>query len=107
MNNAALSNAVTLMKDSEFRDWCVAAGAFQARAVVTEPLNTADHAVRLRLASDVLQNPYVLADRLVTVMATDTAIAEAGDNVNALDQTVFLNKVAQVWTPLAKLLYPA
>lgn len=101
-----LPNAATLLHDPTFRDWILAASIYQARIVITEDPATADHATRLKLANDVIVNPQMTLDRFVNLVATDPDIAGAGNNVTAIGQPAILSKVAQLWTPLAKLLYP-
>lgn len=101
-----LPNAVALMKDQEWKDWLLAAAAYQARVVLQEPENTPDHPVRLRLAQDVLTSPQIVLERLVTVVSTDPEVAGKGKTATLVGQPLILQKVAGVWTALAKLAFP-
>lgn len=103
----ALANAVALSEDATFRKWCVAAGAYQARLVILEPSTTPKHAVRHRLAVDVLVSPQILGDRLVAVVGTDPDVASKGGTTEAVGEALVLQKVGEAWTTLAELLYPA
>lgn len=101
-----LPNAVALMRDVDFRDWLMAAGAYQARVVLGEPAATPDHAVRVKLAQDVLMSPEMLLDRLVNVVATDPEVAGRGVTPAVVGQPLILQKVADIWTSLARLSFP-
>lgn len=102
----ALANAVVLLRDPDFRDWCLAAGAYQARVVITELGTVPDHDIRLRLAVDVLSCPEVVVDKLVTAIATDPDVAGKGSTTAAVGEALALSKTAAVWTTLAKIGYP-
>lgn len=97
-----LANATVLMKDGDFRLWCLAASAYQARVVLTEDPSTPDHDVRMRLAKDVINNPEVIVDKVVNIIATDPQVAGQGSTVAAIGQPLMLNKIAEIWTPLAE-----
>ena len=101
-----LPNAVALRRDNDFRDWVIAAIGYQARLVLTEPANTVDYTPRRALAAAAILDPAAFADRFVNVIATDPAVAGKGDTVALVTQATLLSKVAEVWTPLAKLIYP-
>lgn len=101
-----LANAATLMRDETFRDWIMAAAVYQARQVIVEPDTTANHAIRERLAQDVIVSPAILVERLVNVIATDPDVAAKGNTVDLIGQTIILQKVAAIWTHLARLAYP-
>lgn len=100
------ANAATLMGDSEFRTWVMVASVFEARNVVTEPDTATDHAVRLKMANAVIAGPQTYLDRIVNVIACDPDVAAAGNTAEAVTQEVLLTKIEQVWTPLAKVLFP-
>ena len=101
-----LPNAVALMRSADFRDWLTAAAAYQARVVVLEDVSTADHDIRLKLATDVLMTPSIVVDRLINAVATDPEVAVKGTTPELVTQAVILQKVAAVWTVLAKLSFP-
>lgn len=101
-----LPNAVALMREADFRDWLVAAGAYTARTVLNEDEGTPYHRARLLLAYDVLGNPAMIAERLVTIVATDPEVAGKGNGVAAVGQPLILAKVAAAWTALARMAYP-
>lgn len=102
----ALANAAKLLKDSDFRDWMTAAGAYQARQVILEDPATADHSIRLLLANDAIVTPEITTDRLVTIIGTDPTIAADGSTVATLNEGKVLTAVANSWTTIAKMMYP-
>jgi hypothetical protein len=101
-----IPNAVTLRRDNDFRDWVIACIGYQARLVLTESTGTNEYEARRRLAAAAILDPAQFGDRMVNVLATDPAIASQGDTVQLVTQELLISKVAEVWTPLAKLLYP-
>lgn len=101
-----LPNAVALMRDSEFRDWVVAAIGYQARVVMQEATSIADYAVRRKLASAAILDPAQFGDRFINVIATDPEVAVKGKTVQLVGQALLLQKVAGVWPHLAKLIFP-
>jgi hypothetical protein len=101
-----LPNAVALMRSVDFRDWLLAAGAYQARVVLAEPDTTPLHDVRLKLAEEVLMSPAVIVDRLVNAIATDPEVAGKGQTPQAVTQALILKKVDLVWSALARMSYP-
>ena len=101
-----LPNAVVLMHSQEFHDWCMAAGVYQARLVISEGGTVTNHAIRLKMAQDVIVTPALIANQLVSLIATDPSVNSLGSDVTTIGQAVILQKVADVWTDLAKLLYP-
>ena len=103
----ALDNASKLIQDANFRAWMLAAGAYQARQVITEDPATADHAVRYLLAVEVIVEPQMVVDRLVTLVGTDPDIATQGSDTSTLSESTVLNKVSVIWTDLAKLIVPS
>jgi hypothetical protein len=100
-----LPNAVSLMRSTEFRDWIMAASVYQARLVFLEPSSTADHDVRMKMARDVISSPNILVERLTAIIAADPDVCSIGDTPQAVGQPVILQKVSDVWTPVAKYLY--
>ena len=82
----------------------MAAGAYQARIVVTEPASTTDHDIRLQLAQNVLTSPNIVVDRLVTIVGTDPDVASKGNTPELVGEALVLSKVADVWTTLAKMM---
>ena len=103
-----LSNAVALMRSSDFRDWVMAAACYQASVVLT---GTGQTTASKALASDALLNPTgPHLNRLVGVLATRTQIAsigtEVGEGAGQVGQTLLLGQIAAVWAPLAAVMYP-
>lgn len=98
-----LPNAVALMRNDEFRDWVMAAAVYQARQVIVEATSVQDHAIRVILAEKVALNPAPYVERFVNVIATDPAVAGLGDTPSEIGQSTFLAKIAEVWTPMARL----
>lgn len=101
-----LANAVTLLGDPVFANVAKAASVYQARKVVTEPVATADHDVRLRLAQAVVENPEWMVQRALSVLATDPAVNTRGTTLAAIGQDAILASMETAWTALAKLLFP-
>lgn len=101
-----LPNAVELMRDSTFRDWIIAAIGYTARQVIQESPSTPQYDARRRLAEPAVLDPAVFADRFVNVIATDPAVAAKGTTVQLVGQALVLQKVSDLWTPLATLIYP-
>ena len=102
----ALANAVTLLRDDNFRRFITAACAYQARQVILEDPGTGDHAVRLSLAEKVMTNPNYIVDKAVAAVATDPAVATLGTTVGdtgSISEATILGEVANTWTALAKL----
>jgi DNA-binding beta-propeller fold protein YncE len=102
-----IPNAVALMRDPDFRDWVCAASCYQAAQVLASGT-----AASKAMATEVLLNPrgHIL-ERLVNVLATQTAIASVGSTVGTaagtITQTLLLTQTATVWAPLTAVLYPA
>lgn len=103
----ALANAAILISDQTFISWCVAAGAYQARQVVLEADTVADHKVRLHLAQNVITVPGMISNSITLVIATDPAVASMGSTALLVTEAVVLQKAAEVWTALAKVMYPS
>lgn len=100
---SALANAVSLLRDADFRDYCLAAQAYVARTVLAEAPSVPECAARHALAVKVLSSPTYGLDRLVTVIATDPLIAAAGPTAASLSEEALISAVVKVWTPIAKL----
>ncbi len=102
-----IPNAVALMRDPDFRDWVCAASCYQAAQVLGSGTNAAK-----AMASEVLLNPRgPQLERLINVLATQTALASVGSTVGTtagtITQALLLTQIAAVWNPLAAVLYPA
>ena len=102
----ALANATVLRHDQTFNEWVETAIAYQARQVITEAANTPDHAIRMRLAQDTAVQPSMILTLMVTALATDPAVAVKGDTAELVTEQTVIDKVAAVWTTVAKLTYP-
>lgn len=102
----ALANAAILVSDPTFISWCVAAGAYQARQVILEADTVEDHKVRLHLAQNVITVPGMLSTSLVLLIGTDPAVASMGSTALLVSESVVIQKAAEVWTALAKVMYP-
>lgn len=102
-----IPNAVSLMRDPDFRDWVCAASCYQAAQALASGT-----AASKAMAAEVLLNPrgHVL-ERLINVLATQTAIASVGASVGTaagtITQPLLLTQIATVWAPLAAVLYPS
>ncbi len=100
-----LANAVALRKDPEWREWLVTAAAYVSREVYLEASTVTDHAVRYRLALDVMVTPEVVAAQLVTIISTDPDVAVKGTSPAAVTEELTITKVQAIWTKLALLHY--
>lgn len=101
-----LPNSAALRRDNDFRDWMLGAIGYQARQVIlNDTTGSNDYAVRRALANASIVDPAVHVDKFINVIATDPAVASKGTTVQQVTQATMLAKVAEVWTPLAKLLY--
>lgn len=104
-----LENGSMLMDGADadhFRRWLKVAAATTARGVVLEDTTTADHNVRMRLAVEVMVSPNIVVDRLVTAVATDSQVTANPPVFNDAAEAVIQQKVNEVWTTIAKLMYP-
>lgn len=100
----ALTNAVALMNDFTFRQYCQAASVYTATTVVSENTSTPNHTNRLKLAKKVLDNPEYLTGRLVSVMATMPDIAQLGITIGddgAISEAAILAGAANCWDALS------
>lgn len=102
----ALANATILRKDPDFASWVETAIAYTARVVITEPANTANHNVRLRLARDAAVTPGVILPIMISAVATDPAIATLGATCALVGEQNVIDKVGAAWTSVSQLLFP-
>lgn len=107
MANEQITNVVSLRREADFNDWISAACVYQAHQVLIEADTVADHALRARLANDVILDPTVIAKRMVNIIATDSQVYNLGGTAVAVGQTLVLSKTAEYWTPMAKLVFGA
>jgi hypothetical protein len=99
----ALANSAQLINSTDFLGWCIAASCYQARLVITESVDTPEHAVRLELAKAVINDPMTFSSRVVTVIGTDPSVVTAGGTVANLSEAAVLTSIATAWTVLAKI----
>lgn len=100
----AVANAVQLMSDFTFRQYCQAVSVYQARQVTQEAATVAKHTERLALAVKVLDNPDYVTGRMVAMLATKPEIASLGVTLGdggAISEGVMLQAAADIWTTLA------
>lgn len=113
-----LAKAAALLQDREWENWMMAAAVYQARAVVLEDATIADHAVRLRMATVVIGSPRAIVAQLSSVIATIPAIASTAVvskdaegrtvvDLSGVNENTVITEVANAWTKLAQLMYPA
>lgn len=102
----ALANAAALTTDPTFISWCTAAAAYQARQVILEADTVTDHSVRLHLAQNVITFPGLIGNAMTLVIGTDPAVASAGATAALVGEATVLSKAAEVWTAMAKIMYP-
>jgi len=101
----ALANSVALQQNGDWRNWMTAAASTVARQVYSEPTSTNQYQIRRRLAIDVLSSPDMLSTQLATLLAADTTLTIQGDTPEELPEDEITNRVAALWTPLAKQQY--
>jgi len=102
----ALENATELMKDSTLLELVKAGTVYQSRQVVIEAVGTAEHAARLALANVCIIAPDRHAVQFLNVIACDPTVAALGPTSASVPENTILTKLAEVWTPIAKMLYP-
>jgi hypothetical protein len=103
---SAIDNAVSLMADGTLLEKIKAVSVYQARAVAIEPVATAQHAVRMKLATDVIYNPVMHAVRFQNVLACDDAICGSYSSGSNIPDSLLISKMSDIWTPIAVMLYP-
>lgn len=104
-----LSNAVKLMRSTDFRDLIQAGTVFQAREVFAEVPTTTNHANRLNMAKQIIASPDLVADRMANIIACDQSVASIapdGDLAGLTDE-LLVGKIAEVWDPVATTYFPA
>ena len=102
----AVDNAVKLMNDSILLSKVRAVSVYVARQVVVESGTTANHAKRLQLATAVVWNPQQYNVLMMNIIACDPDICTATDDANAIADNVLIQKVSELWTPVATMLFP-
>ena len=107
----ALANATALRMDQTFKSWVETGIAYQARLVITnENAQTPDYNYRIKLARDAATTPATILDMMVTVVATNPALATKGSTVgpatNQVGESDILQAIQDAWTTVAKLVYP-
>lgn len=102
----AVANAGSLLTDPTWRNWVTAAAAFVAVEVYSEAPTTPDHAIRLRLALDVITVPNMVTDRLVTLCSVTQEIAALGGAPTANMEGLLITRIRALWTDIAKTTYP-
>lgn len=96
-----LTNALGLIRDSDFQDAVMIGMVFQARVVFTESAATPSHENRLSMAKAVISNPGVYADRMKNVIAADPDVASLGMDAESIPEATLIAKIAAVWTIFA------
>lgn len=100
----AVANAVTLMGDFTFKQYCQAVCVYTATAVTQEAGTVNKHDERLALAVKVLDNPEYLTNRMVAMLATKQSIATLGTTLGDgadISEAALIAGAADVWTTLA------
>lgn len=101
----ALANAAALINSEEWRDLMMAAAIYQATKVMEESEATPNHSKRMQLAEEVLNNPQLVLDRLVGLVAGTPSIATISGIPSEIPDNNIIARVEAVWTPLAKIYY--
>ena len=99
-----VDNAVALMSDPVLFDKVKAVSVFTARGVVIEAAATPNHAVRLGLAKVVIYDPNQHANRFQNIIACDDSVASAYTTGSAIPDNVLIQKMSDLWTPVAQML---
>jgi hypothetical protein len=102
----ALANASALMKSDEFRGLVMAAAVYTATTVLAEPSSTENYTSRRALAIEVLVNPQIITDRLVSILSGTPSIALTSSDPSQISDDLIITRAAEVWTALAEILFP-
>lgn len=102
----ALANAALLMNDPNMEALAKAAVIFQASNVIVEPDTVANHAQRRQLAIQVLNDPNFILGNVVNLLSATSAIATQSGLPGQLTEKSITDRVAEIWTTLATLVFP-
>jgi hypothetical protein len=103
----AVDNAVALMNDDVLLKKIKAVEVYVARQVVIEAGTTPSHAVRLKMAQTAIYNPDQHAPQLANIVACDPDICQAYTSGSTIPDSVLIQKMSDLWTPVATMLYPS
>lgn len=103
---AFIGNAARLATSDDFRNIVKACITITAVGVLAEEASTPAHPQRLFMAHQVLVNPGVHTERFVWLCATTPWIANLGGEVTEDHEEPTLQRVGDLWTPVATTLYP-
>src|SRR5690606_37421968 len=103
---ALIGNAARLATSDDYRNVVTACIAYVAQGVLEEDPSTPAHAQRRFLAHQALVNPGVHTDRFVWLCATTPSIAAIGATPSEAHEEPTLQRVTDLWTPVATALYP-
>lgn len=101
-----IGNAAKLATSEDYRNIVNAAITVAAVGVLAEDASTPAHAHRLFLAHQVLVNPGLHTVRFVWLCATTPWIANLGPEPTEDHEEATLQRVEDLWTPVATTLYP-
>lgn len=105
MAEGDLANAVKLMSDDALLHLSAAASVTVSREVAGEPAATLNHAVRLKMATACVTDPYRNAVQIRNALATKPEFAAKGASSSALTEAELLTELRAIWTALAQMLY--
>jgi hypothetical protein len=103
----AIDNAVTLMTDAKLMAKLRAVSVYVARQVVVESGSTTEHAKRMMLAQAVIWNPVQNNVLFTNIVACDPEVCSGTANADSIPDATLIQKVTDLWTPVAQMLYPS
>ena len=102
---SAIDNAVLLMNSSNLMSKLKAVSVYVARSVVVESNTVPNHDKRLQLAQTVVLNPAQHNVLLLNIIACDPDVCGPTGDANQITDALLIQKVSDIWTPLANMLH--
>ena len=108
MANEEIKNAARFMTDTEMTGWVIAGLMWTAKTVLSENPSTTDYAVRRKLAVFVSKEPdnQNIVRQVQNLISVDIDVCSKA-TVDLVGQVLFLQKIAEMWTHIAKGEFPA
>jgi len=104
---SAIDNAVDLMNSGVLLNKVKAVSVYVARQVVVEAANTPSHSTRMKMAEAVVWNPMQYNALLQNIVACDPDICGPTGDADNIADTLLIDKVSSIWTPVSNMLFPA
>jgi hypothetical protein len=103
----AIDNAVSLMNSPVMLDKIRAVSVYVAKQVVVESGTVPNHSKRLQLATAVVWNPLQHNVLLQNIVSCDPDICTTTGDASTIPDNLLIQKVTELWTPVATMLFPA